>query len=215
MSITRVGERYSKFFCTPRFSSQSFRTPPTDSSEVMIIAVRIGSSIFWIEVGGGNFVGLSTCSTSPAVVVMRNSHARRGGDQVDVEFALEALLHDFHVQQAQKSAAEAESQRHGSFRLVEKCGVVQLQFAERVAQIFVIGRVHGIQAREDHGLDGLESGERRRGLVGRDHRVAHARIGHALDVGDDEAHVARGKLVEHDGLGREHAEIFHFVDFVR
>ena len=63
--MMRVGERYSNFFCTPRFSSQSFSTPPTDSSDVMIMAVRIGSSIFWIEVGGGNFVGLSTSITSP------------------------------------------------------------------------------------------------------------------------------------------------------
>ena len=66
------------------------------------------------------------------------AHARRGGDQVDAEFALQALLRDLHVQQAQKSAAEAEAQRDGIFRLVEKRGVVQLQFAEGVAQIFVV-----------------------------------------------------------------------------
>ena len=84
------------------------------------MAVIIGSSILGIELGGGNFVGLSTSITSPAVVVMRYSHARRGGDQVDVEFALEALLHDFHVQQAEKSAAKTEAQRDGIFRLVEK-----------------------------------------------------------------------------------------------
>ena len=66
------------------------------------------------------------------------AHARRGGDQVDIEFALQALLRDLHVQQAEKSAAETEAQRHGIFRLVEKRGVVQLQFAQRVAQNFVI-----------------------------------------------------------------------------
>ena len=38
-------------------------------------------------------------------------HARRGGDQVLVELALQALLHDLHVQQAQEAAAEAEAQR--------------------------------------------------------------------------------------------------------
>ena len=57
-------------------------------------------------------------------------------------------------------------------------------------------------------------GSGRRGPVGLDHGVAHARVGHALDIGDDEAHVAGGEFVEHDGLGRERAERFHFVDLV-
>ena len=65
------------------------------------------------------------------------AHAGRGGDQVDAEFALEALLHDFHVQQAEEAAAKTEAQRDGIFRLVEKCGVVELQLAQRVAQRFV------------------------------------------------------------------------------
>src|SRR3546814_13843843 len=34
-----------------------------------------------------------------------------GRDQVEVEFALQPLLHDFEVQEAQEAAAEAESQR--------------------------------------------------------------------------------------------------------
>jgi hypothetical protein len=41
------------------------------------------------------------------------AHARRGGDQVDIELALQALLHDFQVQQAEESAAEAEAEGHG------------------------------------------------------------------------------------------------------
>jgi hypothetical protein len=44
-------------------------------------------------------------------------HAGRGGDQVLVELALQALLHDFHVQQAQEAAAEAKAQRLRDFRL--------------------------------------------------------------------------------------------------
>ncbi len=50
--------------------------------------------------------------------------------------------------------------------------------------------------------------------VGFDDGIAHARVGHALDIGDDEAHIARREFFEHDGLGREHAEIFNFVNFV-
>src|SRR5215469_9842295 len=40
------------------------------------------------------------------------SETGRGGDEVDLKFALEALLHDFKVQQSQESAAKAESERH-------------------------------------------------------------------------------------------------------
>ncbi len=141
-------------------------------------------------------------------------HAGRGGDQVDIEFALQPLLRDFHVQQAEKSAAEAEAQRDGIFRLVEKRGVVQLQLAERVAQHFVIAGVHRKKAGEDHGLDGFEAGKRLGGAAGLDDRIAHARVGHTLDIGDDEAHIAGREFLEDDGLGREHAEIFDFVDFV-
>ncbi len=142
------------------------------------------------------------------------AHAGRGGDQVDAEFALQPLLHDLHVQQAQKSAAETEAQRHGIFRLVEKRRVVQLQFAEGVAQIFVVARQHGKQAREHHGLDRFKSGQRRRGPRGIDDGVAHARIGHLLDVGDDEADVAGDEFLEHHGLGRQRAERFDFVHLV-
>ena len=129
------------------------------------------------------------------------AHAGRGGDQVDAELALQALLHDLHVQQAQKAAAETEAQRDGVFRLVEEGGVVQLQFAEGVAQHFVIAGLHGIKSGEDHRLDGFEARQRRRGTRRVDDGVADARVGHALDIGDDEADVAGGELFEHHGLG--------------
>jgi len=105
----------------------------------MIMALMIGSSIFSMSLGFGNFAGLSTshdfarharnaASARSAAVVIRfkpNSRSSRS-------------LHDFHVQQAQEAAAKTEAQRHGIFRLVEKRRVVQLQFSERVAQRFVI-----------------------------------------------------------------------------
>jgi len=37
-------------------------------------------------------------------------HARGGGDQGQVELALEALAHDLHVQQTQEPAAKADAQ---------------------------------------------------------------------------------------------------------
>jgi hypothetical protein len=57
----------------------------------------------------GQLRGLSI-SHSPSVVVT-GTHAGRGGDQVQVELALEPLLHDLHVQQAEEAAAEAEAER--------------------------------------------------------------------------------------------------------
>ena len=139
-------------------------------------------------------MGLSTSITSPSVVVMR--YCTLGA------VVIRSMLNSRSSRSCaismcsrpEKSAAEAEAQRDGIFRLVEKCGVVQLQFAERVAQHFVIAGVHGKKPGEDHGLDGFEAGQAARGPVRFDDRVAHARVGHALDVGDDEAHVARREL---------------------
>ena len=37
------------------------------------------------------------------------THARRRGDQVDIELALEPLLNDLHVEETQEAAAEAEA----------------------------------------------------------------------------------------------------------
>src|SRR5258706_3907832 len=69
------------------------------------------------------------------------THARRGGDQVQAEFALQPFLYDFHVQQAEEAAAKTETERHGIFRLVKKRRVVQLQFSQRVAQgLVVVGK---------------------------------------------------------------------------
>ena len=85
---------------------------------------------------------------------------RRGRDQVQVEFARQPLLDDFEVQQAEKAAAEAETERRRGFRLVDEAGVVEAQFREAVAQLFVIGGVGREQAAEHDRLHRLEAGER-------------------------------------------------------
>ena len=142
------------------------------------------------------------------------ANAGSGGDEVDAEFAFEALLSDFHVEKAKKSAAKTEAEGDGVFRFVEKRGVVQLKFAESVAKNLVVAGVHGIEAGEDHGLDGFEAGKWRGGTVGFDKRVSDARIGDAFDVGDDEADVAGGEFFERNGLGREDTKVFDFVDLI-
>jgi hypothetical protein len=89
-------------------------------------------------------------------------HGRRGGDQVHVEFALQTLLHDFHVQQAQEAAAEAEAQRLRHFRLVHQRGVVELQLFQRVAQRVVLVGFDREQAGKHLRLHFLEARQRRR-----------------------------------------------------
>ena len=87
-------------------------------------------------------------------------HARRGGDQVHVELALEPLLDDLHVQQPEEAAAEAEAERRRGLRLEEERRVVEPQLLERVAQLRVLAAFDRIEAGEDHRLADLEARER-------------------------------------------------------
>ncbi len=94
--------------------------------------------------------------------------ARRGRDQGQVELALQTLLHDVQVQQAEKAAAVAEAQGRRRFRLEGQRGVVELQFAERFFQIGILVAVYGVEAAEDDGLGLPVAGQRlRRPVRGR------------------------------------------------
>ena len=46
------------------------------------------------------------------------NYAGAGGDQIQIELTLQALLNYFHMKQAKEAAAEAKAQRHGGFGLV-------------------------------------------------------------------------------------------------
>ncbi len=127
--MTRVAETYSKFFWRPRFSSTSLRMPPTYSSLVRMVAVIMGSSIFSMSQGSGQREGLSTSMMDAVGEVDFVADAGRGGDEVEVELALEALLNDLHVQQAEEAAAEAEAEGDGAFRLEEEGRVVEASFS--------------------------------------------------------------------------------------
>ena len=48
------------------------------------------------------------------------AHAGGGGDELEVVLALQPLLDDFHVQQAEESASKAEPERHRAFRFEEE-----------------------------------------------------------------------------------------------
>ena len=123
---------------------------------------------------------------------MSIAHAGRGGDQLQAEFAFQPLLDNFHVQQAEKSAAETEAERGGTFRLKEERRVVEPQFFQRFAQCGVLMRVHGVEAGKDHGLEFFKAGKRLNGgtrIVG--NGVADLGVGHVFVVGDNEADFAR------------------------
>ncbi len=88
------------------------------------------------------------------------THARGGGDQVEIEFALKPFLDDLHVQQAEEAAAETETERGRRFRLKKERSVVQPQLFHRVAKVFVLRRVDRVKSGENHRLHFLKSGKR-------------------------------------------------------
>ena len=162
MISTRSAALNSSAFCTPRLSWHSCRIAPTNSAGVRIIAVITGSSILRDVAGLGQLgraVDLDDLAVGLGDAIQ---HARRRRDQVHVELALEPLLHDLHVQQAEESAAEAEAERDRGLRLEEERGVVQPQLLERLAQLGVLMALDRIEPGEHHRLQFLEARERLR-----------------------------------------------------
>lgn len=114
-----------------------------------------------------------------------------GGDDVHVELAAESFLDDFHVEEAEEAAAEAEAERGGRFSLEGEGGVVDLKFAHGDFEGLVVGGVDGVDAGEDHGANFFESGKGLEAgffLVG--DGVADFNFGGRLHVGDDVADVS-------------------------
>ena len=174
-----------------------------------------GSSIASIVFSSGRCAGLSTVVSAPEIGAHLVGDRRRGDDQVDAEFALEPLLRDFHVQQAEKSRAEAEAQRLRSLRLADEARVVEAQLFDRVAQRTVLIRLGRIQPREDHRLQFLEARQRRdRGIVGVGNRVADAHVRDGFDIRDDEADLAGAERVGATLVRREMSQAHHLAELV-
>ena len=134
-------------------------------------------------------------------------HGRRAGDEVEPVLALEAFLHDLHVQETEEADAKAEAERGRHFRFVVERRIVEFELGERVAERLVVLGGHREQAGEDPRLDLLEARQRfgaRRGLEG--DRVADRRTVDLLDPGDDEADLARREFHTVGALGREAAK---------
>ena len=62
-------------------------------------------------------------------------HVRRRRHQFELAVAFQALLNDLAVEHAQKAAAEAEAQPLAILGLIGEAGIVELQLAERLAQL--------------------------------------------------------------------------------
>ena len=135
---------------------------------------------------------------------------RRGRDEVHVVFALEPLLHDVHVQQAEEAAAKAEAQRLRDFRLVVQRRVVELQLRRaRRATLRTGSDSTGNSPANTCGFTSLKPGSgAAAGRARKRDRVADVRVAHFLDAGDDEADFAGRRAASRaTRLRREHADL--------
>ena len=94
-----------------------------------------GSSIFSISLGSSQRGRVVDFDHRAVGFVDLVAHAGSGGDEVEIEFALEALLNDLHVEQAEEAAAEAEAEGDGAFGLEEEGGIVEAKFFEGFAEL--------------------------------------------------------------------------------
>ena len=79
-------------------------------------------------------------------------HAGRGGDEVDIKFALNALANNFQMQQPQKTAAKAKAQSGRGFHFKIKTRIIQPELGHGLAQIFKLRRIGRKQAAKNHRL---------------------------------------------------------------
>lgn len=122
-------------------------------------------------------------------------HGGRSGDEIEVILAFEAFLNDLHVEQAKKPTAKAKAESLGGFRLKGKRSIVEAEFFEGFAQIFVVGGFDRVEAAKDHRFDFFKSAQRldTRALRKRD-RVSDSSLRDIFDTGGDKADLAARKL---------------------
>ncbi len=136
--------------------------------------------------------------------------------QIQIVFTLQPLLDDLHMQQAQKAAAEAESQRHRILRLEDERGVVEAQALQGVAQQRILVAIHREQPGEDHRLGGSIASERLRGWArGQRNRIAHLAVFHVLEARGDVANLTRRERLRGDEGRAEVAHLQHLSGAMR
>ena len=133
---------------------------------------------------------------------------RRGGDQREPELALEPLLDDLHVEQAEEAAAEAEAERRRGLRLPHQRGVVEVELLERLLEFLDVLAVDREDAGEDHRRRLPVAGQRRGcGPLGVGDGVADPAVADVLDGGDDVADLAGAQLLDWGHHRPEHADL--------
>ncbi len=143
-------------------------------------------------------------------------HRRRGRDEVDAELAVQPLADDLEMEQAQEAAAEAEAESGRRLGLEGEARIVQMQFAQRLAQLLELGGIHREEAAEHHLLRRLEAGQRRvRAVAFVGDGVANLGVGNLLDRGGHEPDFSGAQDFNRLLLGREHADAIHLVGRVR
>ena len=134
-----------------------------------------------------------------------DSRCRR--DQLEVVFAFETLLDNFHVQHPEEPAPETEAERRRRLWFEMQRRVVEAKLLQRLSKILVFVRVDREQPGENAWLDLLESRQRRlTGFPRRGQRIADRRTVDILDAGDDKTDLARAQLVAIEHLRRKDAD---------
>ena len=135
-------------------------------------------------------------------------HRRRGRDEVQVELALEALLDDLHVEQAEEAAAEPEAEGDRALGLVGEARVVEMELLEGVAEERVVLAADGVDAGEHEALGLLVARQRRLGGPGGiGERVADLGVADVLEPRGDVADLAGHQPLDGHELGPEHADL--------
>src|ERR1700741_1439789 len=109
-----------------------------------------------------------------------------GRDDVHVELAPEPFLHYFHMEQTKETAPEAIPKGDGTFGLINKGRIVDLQFAHRGLQMFEISGVDLIYPAENHRMNFLKSRQRfEGGIPAASQRVSNLDLRGRLNVRDE------------------------------
>ncbi|VTR65980.1 hypothetical protein DESC_40011 [Desulfosarcina cetonica] len=143
------------------------------------------------------------------------AHRRRRQDQREIVFAFQAFLDHFQVQQAQKTAAEPESQGGAAVLFIDQGGVVELELFHGHDQILIVVGGHRVDRGKNHRLGFLETRQRLgTGALMQGDRIAAAGVADRLDAGDHVAHLAGTQRLLGDAHDLEHADLFYLVGSV-
>ena len=141
---------------------------------------------------------------------------RRRGDNIQIEFPLQTLLNDFHVQKSQEAAAEAEAQGHGGFRIEYQGRVVDLELFQGVPHVGVGLPFSWVDPGVDHGHDFFVTRQGFLRQIGRVvNRVADPSFFYVFNARRNVADVAGRKFLQGNASVGIDAHFHHFEFFFR